>query len=923
MRITGCLRIVSVSLCFLMLSVSIGNAQQTQQTITQYLSGTDKDHTVTWDFFCTKGRKSGSWTSIAVPSCWEQQGFGTYIYSKDIAEPEQGLYKHSFKLSPVNKNKKVFIVFDGSMTDTEVKINGKSAGDIHQGGFYQFKYDITELVQFDKPNTLEVTVSRHSTNESVNRAERKADFWLFGGIYRPVFLEIVPQTFIERVAIDAQMNGDFNLQVFSNISNKQSIEAQVYDLSGKAIDLPFGLQSNSSNTLSHHFNQIKTWNPEQPNLYKVEVRIKENNKTVHSYTQRFGFRTTELRLHDGFYVNNVKVIFKGVCRHSEWPESGRTLSRDICLNDIRLIKEMNMNAVRMSHYPPDRVFLNLCDSLGLFVLDELTGWQASYDTTVGRKLVKELVVRDVNHPSIVIWDNGNEGGWNRGLDNDYALYDPQKRIVIHPWEKFNGTNTKHYPDFKYVQNEVATGTEVFFPTEFMHGLFDGGHGAALDDFWNEMMKSPRAAGGFLWSFHDEGLMRTDNKDSMDVAGNLAPDGIVGPHREKEGSFYTIKEIWSPVAIANKNISADFDQKLTVTNHYLYTNLNKCSFGWKLIHFGEAGNMIASTVISKGTAATLSLAPNETGMLHLNMGKLSANADALYVSAFDPSGKEIFTWSWPLHSPKQLTDKLAAVSTKQSITTNEKPGIFELSCNGITYSFDTKTGFLQDVFNGKKHISFSNGPSLAGVTLNLTDFKSYKLENKYFIEPVYAADNHFTVQWVFENGKLPKLNYQYSIAGEKDFTGITFTYPEEKINGLKWLGRGPYHVWKNRLKGLQLNVWQKKYNDTHYGESWIYPEFKGWHSEMYWATIQNKESDFTVYTENENVYLQMLQIAKAKASPNNNNTAPAFPGNTIGFFNSISPIGTKFQAASLMGPASQKNIQPEGAVFSGSLLFDFR
>ena len=104
--------------------------------------------------------------------------------------------------------------------------------------------------------------------------------------------------------------------------------------------------------------------------------------------------------------------------------------------DVKLMKEMNMNAVRMSHYPPDQHFLDVCDSLGMFVLDELTGWQAKYDTIVGRKLVKELVVRDVNHPSIVIWDNGNEGGFNFALDGDYAKYDPQDRLVIHPWEHF-------------------------------------------------------------------------------------------------------------------------------------------------------------------------------------------------------------------------------------------------------------------------------------------------------------------------------------------------------------------------------------------------------------------------------------------------------------------------------------------------------
>ena len=571
---------------FLLLQLLISVNTSAQQTVIQYLSGTDKDHTVQWDFLCTEGRNSGKWSTIPVPSCWEMQGFGTYNYYQDKINPgEKGLYKYNFKVSPLQKGKKIFIVFEAAMTDAEVKINGKPAGPIHQGGFYQFKYDITGLVQFEKFNLLEVTVSKHSTNNSINLAEREADFWLFGGIFRPVYLEIVPQTFIERVAIDAKANGDFNMQVFNNATGRQTVEAQVVDLKGKKIDQPFRLQLGDS-MLHHHFTNIKLWNPEQPNLYNVVVSVKEGAKTIHTITQRFGFRTAELREDDGFYVNGKKVIFKGVCRHSEWPETGRTLSRSVHLMDIAAMKGMNMNAVRMSHYPPDIEFLDLCDSLGLFVLDELTGWQKAYDTVTATRLVKELVVRDVNHPSIVIWDNGNEGGWNRAVDKDFDLYDPQKRHVIHPWERFNGTNTKHYPDFKYVQNEVANAKEVFFPTEFMHGLFDGGQGAALEDFWNEMMKHPHAAGGFLWSFHDEGVVRGDRHDSIDVAGNSAPDGIVGPHREREGSYYTIREMWSPVYIETKNNTPGFNGKIEVENRYIFSNLDKVKFEWKLVSFAK-------------------------------------------------------------------------------------------------------------------------------------------------------------------------------------------------------------------------------------------------------------------------------------------------------------------------------------------------
>ncbi|MCW3113127.1 MAG: glycoside hydrolase family 2 [Segetibacter sp.] len=892
-----------------------------RQTILQYLSGTDKDHTVKWDFMCTKGRNSGKWSTIPVPSCWETQGFGSYNYAQDIQNPEeQGLYKYNFKVAPQHKGKKIFLVFDGSMTDTEVKINGKLAGSIHQGGFYQFKYDVTNLLQFDKYNLLEATVSKKSTNASINRAERKSDFWLFGGIYRPVFLEILPSTFIERVAIDAKANGDFNIRVFNNATGKQTIEAQVYDLKGKAIEKPFQLSPGDS-MLRHHFTNIKLWNPEQPNLYNVVVSIKEGSKIIHTIRQRFGFRTAELRAEDGFYVNGKKVIFKGVCRHSEWPETGRTLSRSVHLMDIRAMKDMNMNAVRMSHYPPDKEFLDLCDSLGLFVLDELTGWQAAYDTIIARKLVKELVIRDVNHPSIVIWDNGNEGGWNRAVDGDFDLYDPQKRLVIHPWERFNGTNTKHYPDFKYVQNEVANAKEIFFPTEFMHGLFDGGHGAALEDFWNEMLKHPHFAGGFLWALHDEGLVRGDRHDSIDVAGNRAPDGIVGPHREKEGSYYTIKELWSPVYVDSKINPANVNGKIEIQNRYFYTNLKQLRYEWKMVSFPPANAGTSNLkVLQKGGGKLPNIAPGEKGSFNVPVSTTS-NADAFYLSAFNAAGDTICTWSWPLKSPAKIFTGVPAVAKSGGVTTNDSQQSLTVLSDGISYYFDKSTGYLQKVFNGKKDVSFSAGPTLAGSHLAMNEFKSYKQGEAFIVEPSYKGDS-LKVKWIFQSGSLPKLEYSYTTRDTADFMGITFNYPEDKIDGMKWMGRGPYHVWKNRLKGPQFGVWQKGYNNTITGENWKYPEFKGWHSELYWVKLQNKESDFTVYTDQKNIYLHMLKPEKAKASANNN-TNPAFPDGNIGFMHEISAIGTKFQRAEVMGPQSQKNVRQGSVPLAGSLYFDFR
>ncbi len=897
-----------------------------QETIVKYLSGTDKDHTVEWDFYCTEGRNSGKWTKIQVPSNWELQGFGAYNYGHDkVKANEEGLYRHEFSLKR-QKDQKVFIVFEGSMTDTKVLINGKQPGPIHQGGFYRFKYEITDLLNPIDKNLLEVTVSKTSANASVNNAERHADFWIFGGIFRPVYLEIVPEVFIDRMAINARDDGSFQIDVYPlNLKGDEIIEAEVQKLTGERLGEPFSVIANTiqdHTELKSDFTKPLLWSAEFPNLYQVVVTIKNRQNILHRVKQKFGFRTVELRTDDGLYVNGEKVILKGSNRHSFWPETGRTLSHDIHLMDATLMKQMNMNAVRMSHYPPDQDFLDVCDSIGLYVLDELTGWQAKYDTIVGRKLVKELVTRDVNHPSIILWTNGNEGGWNRGLDNDFALYDPQNRPVIHPWEKFNGTDTKHYPDYNAVAKAVATGQEVYFPTEFMHGLYDGGAGAGLDDFWSLMVKHPRGAGGFIWAFVDEAVIRTDKNGIYDSDGNHGADGIVGPHREKEASFYSIKEIWSPVYIDPQPIDRSFDGKIPIENRYSFTDLNQCTFKWELIEFPLANDKTTTPIVnSTGIPLILNLKPGEKGVLNLNLPPLWSKSDALYLTAYDPDKNEIFTWSWPIILPAANVKTNGSSPASSIIKAEETPQLLRIECDGISYYFDKKNGYIQKVVKPSATVSLSDGPILAGVQTELTRFSHKVNKDQYIVEADYLGDGSLNVRWTFTPGQPVKLEYQYTQQGDVDFMGITFQYPEEKITGMKWLGRGPYKVWKNRLKGQQFGVWHKAYNSTITGETFEYPEFKGYHAEVNWVVIENNESPFTVYTADKNIYLQMLHPGREKDAPANNNVEPAFPDGSIGFLTGISAIGTKFKNASALGPQSQKN-HANGEQVSGTLWFDF-
>ena len=236
------------------------------QKQTLYLSGADNTYTKTWEFFCTSGRNSGVWSKIEVPSHWEQQGFGEYDYGRDYRTygkkfkfaDEKGMYKYTFQVPADWKNRKVFIVFEGSMTDTEVKINGQLAGPVHQGAFYQFRYDITDKLKFGQPNLLEATVSKMSAEPSVNRAERFADYWVFGGIFRPVYLEAFPQEFISHLSIDAKADGSFAMDVFvQNLKDPRTVSAEIIDSKNKVVATCNATGKDSLVTLS-----CKVSNPE-------------------------------------------------------------------------------------------------------------------------------------------------------------------------------------------------------------------------------------------------------------------------------------------------------------------------------------------------------------------------------------------------------------------------------------------------------------------------------------------------------------------------------------------------------------------------------------------------------------------------------------------------------------------------------------
>lgn len=942
---------ISIALsCILSFNLTAQTKKQSEtEAGIQYLSGTGSDNTVDWEFYCTDGRNSGKWTTIPVPSCWELQGFGTYQYGMPFygkPDPagiakEQGKYRYKFKLPKEWEGRTVRIVFDGVMTDVTAEINGRRCGYLHQGAFYRFKSDVSDRINFgDKENILEVTVSKESANPSVNMAERRADYWNFGGIFRPVFIEALPAFNIDRTAIDAKADGSFYTDIFlgAAMSNSAKVTAQLLDKDGKTLGqtIEAAIKNGSDKVIvSGKFNNIKTWTPETPNLYYVQFTLSDKGQVKHIVKERIGFRTIEVREGDGLYVNGQRVMIKGVNRHSFRPETGRTLSRKDNYDDVKLIKEMNMNAVRLSHYPSDPEFLDACDELGLYVMVELAGWHGKYDSNVGAKLVHEMVKRDVNHPSVTWWANGNEGGHNFEIDKEFAPLDPQKRPLLHPQKNFGGFETMHYRSYAESQ-EYMRKPEIFMPTEFLHGLYDGGHGAGLWDYWEMMRKHPRCAGGFLWVLADEGVMRTDQDGRIDNVGNYGADGIVGPHHEREGSFYTVKQIWSPVQVMNTSLPDNFDGTFNIENRYDFTNLKDCKFRWVLKSLkGE------EKILNQGEVNGTDIAPHSAGTLKINLPQNWKSADALYLTAYGKDNEELWTWDWDW---KQSSEYYPFADKGGKLSTQDNDKALQVSAGNTTLTFDKSTGLLSSVQQNGKSIAFEKGPRFIAarrgdrsmdVYYNHDDKEARSKERIYddisgeskltsfnfksYTDSVVITADYFgnmrQAKWIIQSNGNIQLDYAYQYDGTVELMGVMFEYPENQVVSKRWLGEGPYRVWQNRIQGTNFGIWENDYNDPIPGETFIYPEFKGYFNNWKWLSLKTTEGTINIGNVSGSKYLGVY-------TPRDGRDALLYtiPQSGIAMLEVIPAVRNKVNSTDLVGPSSQA--QWSEGLHRGSIRLNF-
>ncbi|MBK1879807.1 glycoside hydrolase family 2 protein [Pelagicoccus mobilis] len=912
-----------------------------------YLSGKSHVDAVDWDFYCSAGRKSGEWTKIPVPSNWEQQGFGGYNYGHDDPDTkhaEEGTYKTSFFVPKEWKDKHVRLVFEGAMTETSIKINGKPVGAPNQGGYNPFRFILDKhSVEYGKENSLEVLVKKKPSNNSLDWAERKADYWVFGGIYRPVYLEVLPAAFVNRVAIDAKADGSFNMDVFPEAHTLRSfreelvwpmdsVKARIETLDGEVIgelDSQAIVGGSPRVRMNTKVKQPALWSPEYPNLYNVRVSLLKNGEVVSELVERFGFRTFERRLEDGLYLNGKKIKIRGINRNMFDPKHGRVISAEKAWKDARAIKSMNVNLVR-SHLAPTTEFMKACDELGLMVITELCNWHDPVMATpIARNIAFELVTKYQNHPSVVLWANGNENGFNFEMDQLYRFYDLQERPVIHPWGFFDGIDTFHYPKYVELMRRLEN-PHVYLPTEFLHGLYDGGHGAGLEDYWNAIMAAPQAAGGVLWCWADAALERTDLNGKMDTYGNRSADGLVGPNGEKEASFFTVREIWSPVQIPLEALTKDFNGVLPIENGFYETNLKECQVTWSLLNFSAPFSTGAkTTVAAQGKLKGPAISPGKSGKLKLPLPSDWESSDALEVVVHSKSGTEIMKWSWAL--PKFETPK-KKISGK---LVQKKGDPFHVSLGNTSWSFSPETGQLLEASIDGKDAGIGRGPILYAESEDgiVEDSGSWVARvKKNGDQIVITSENKDAVAsfyWTISADGSLRLDYDYGEIEETlVYCAVGFDLKDEAVAAKRWLGKGPHRVWANRMKGPQHGLWESEYNDFLSGEDWGKLEFKGVFGEVDWMRIDLKSGASLLVDPKSESEIGVLNPRNAEGQRDKNGKYgpvrawwhyPQEGG--LYLFHKTPAIGSKFANANQLGPQSEP-ARVSGPI-SGQVTFEIK
>ena len=487
--------------------------------------------------------KDGRWDKIEVPSNWEMLGYGDPIF-RNVAAPFKanppyvpreynptGAYRRTFNIPSSWDGHQIFLRLEKTQSASFVWINGQQAG-YNEGGQEPAEYDITPFIKKGK-NTIAVCVIKYCDGYYLEGQ----DYWRLAGICDDVTIYATPKTrlfdWFVTTDLDAQYK-DADLKVAIDVKSYQednstySVRATLTDKNGakvkEMVSDKFSISGKGKKSLelSSKVSNPEKWTSETPVLYKLKLELlAENGETVQQITSNMGFKETEIR-NQTFYLNGEPIKVNSINTHMQHPELGHVITEETIRKDMEILKQHNFNSVRISHYPPVNKYLELADEYGLYIIDE-TGDEAHATEYLSNnqnfkemylERVRQMVLRDRNHPSVLFWSAGNESGEGPLITEvikEGKKYDPTRYYMYggnayaHPGEEIIGPR---YPTpYELEMNTAMTPEEEDPRPSFMDEYLSvaGNAGGGMDEFWEVVRRHPRLMGGAIWDFVNPGL----------------------------------------------------------------------------------------------------------------------------------------------------------------------------------------------------------------------------------------------------------------------------------------------------------------------------------------------------------------------------------------------------------------------------------
>lgn len=716
------------------------------------------------------GNSQPVWDRIDVPSVWQLRGYDRMHYTDTFylfpinppfvpTENPTGIYKKKVVLDEAWLVNRTILKFHGVDSAYDVWVNGVHAG-YGKVSRLPGEYDITHLVHAGE-NDITVRVYKWSDGTYLE----DQDMWWMSGIFRDVELINEPQTAILDVQVNADLdesyrNGILDLDIITSHPDCAGTWTLFYH--GEKVRTGQFLTAEGHARIQEQIPSVHTWNAEQPELYELEVQLAGQNAEQsgqndtlagHIVRVRLGFRKIEIKDHN-FLVNGKVIQLNGVNHHDFNPKEGRCVTREQMLQDVVLMKQHNINAVRCSHYPANEWFYDYCDEYGLYVIDEADlechgfewvenytwitddpAWEQAYVDRSAR-----MVKRDRNHPCIIMWSMGNESAFGCNfVSAAQAIRDLDPSRLIHYEGDYEAEVTDVYSTMYTRLNrleEIATteikGNKPHVMCEYGHAMGNGPGG--LTEYQQMFRKFKRLQGGFVWEWYDHGI-EVDGTyhyggdfGDFPTNGNFCIDGLLMPDRTPSPGLTEYKQVIAPVKITLEDTCT-----LRIRNLYDFRDLTGLSVHWWITG--------GSKTEQEGRISDLSALPGEEETRMIEIDPFEARPNVTYYLNLSVQEKAATRYAKAGHELSRVQFLLQKAEpqalsrpTAERLRIHQDREILTIENDSICVRFDSVFGKLLSMEKHGRRL-LTDGPRMTvyRATIDNDMYKKEDWMNKYFLQ----------------------------------------------------------------------------------------------------------------------------------------------------------------------------------------------